>query len=397
MDHFNFDLLRHEQHDAITGEFVEFMFSHLLYPMITKPTHITSNTTFLMDDIFTNDVTCLSVNGLIVNDLSDHLLIFSISRGNFDYDTSTERESIVVPDFKDEHVNNFHSSLEHVDWENLDKSDANSAYESFVNKFSEVYYKNVPEKTIQLKYRVQKSCSNPQLAKGLLKSIRTRAKLYQKLLQNPSVSVRKTGKTFKNSLNHLIRIAKKTFYDHKLAASKNDIKTTWKILIEGLSKRKSKLTYPSCFKSYGELFSDPTSIATSFSKCFSNIGPNLAARISPSTANLRDFLRQTTQTPSEFQPLTADELKAIVHSFNSFKASVVDNIPMRIIKLSIDIIVEPLTEIINLSLVIGCFPDTLKIAKVLPIFRTGDPEKLENYRPISILPAFSKLYKKSAL
>ena len=161
MDHFNFDLLRHEQHDAITGEFVELMFSHLLYPMITKPTHITSNTTFLMDDIFTNDVTCLSVNGLIVNDLSDHLLIFSISRGNFDYDTSTERESIVVPDFKDEHVNNFHSSLEHVDWENLDKSDANSAYESFVNKFSEVYYKNVPEKTIQLKYRVQKSCSNP--------------------------------------------------------------------------------------------------------------------------------------------------------------------------------------------------------------------------------------------
>ena len=39
-------------------------------------------------------------------------------------------------------------------------------------------------------------------------------------------------------------------------------------------------------------------------------------------------------------------------------------------------------------------PDTLKIAKVLPIFKSGDPEKLENYRPISILPAFSKLYEK---
>ena len=67
---------------------------------------------------------------------------------------------------------------------------------------------------------------------------------------------------------------------------------------------------------------------------------------------------------------------------------------MRIIKLSMDIIVEPLTKMISLSLVSGCFPDTLKIAKALPIFKTGDPNKLENYRPISILPAFSKIYDK---
>ena len=58
---------------------------------------------------------------------------FSISLGNFDYDTSTERESIVVRDFEDEHVNNSRSSLERVDWENLDKSDASSASESFAN------------------------------------------------------------------------------------------------------------------------------------------------------------------------------------------------------------------------------------------------------------------------
>ena len=61
MGDFNLDLLRHEQH-AITGEFVELMFSHLLYNMITKPTRITSNTTSLIDNIFTNNVTCLSMD-----------------------------------------------------------------------------------------------------------------------------------------------------------------------------------------------------------------------------------------------------------------------------------------------------------------------------------------------
>ena len=109
-------------------------------------------------------------------------------------DTSTKSESIVVRDFKDKHVNNFSSSLERVDWENLDKSDANSAYESFVNKFSQVYNKNIPTKTIQLKSRVQKSCRNLWLTKGLLKSIRTKAKLYKKILKNPSVAVEKTYK-----------------------------------------------------------------------------------------------------------------------------------------------------------------------------------------------------------
>ena len=76
MDDYNLDLLRHEQH-AITREFFELMFSHLLYPMITKPTRITSITTSLIDNIFANNVTCLSVNRLIVNDLSDRLPNFN--------------------------------------------------------------------------------------------------------------------------------------------------------------------------------------------------------------------------------------------------------------------------------------------------------------------------------
>lgn len=58
---------------------------------------------------------------------------------------------------------------------------------------------------------------------------------------------------------------------------------------------------------------------------------------------------------------------------------------MRIIKLAIDDVAEPLPEIINLILESGCFPDTLKMVTVLPMFKSGDPERLENNRPISNL------------
>ena len=53
-----------------------------------------------------------------------------------------------------------------------------------------------------------------------------------------------------------------------------------------------------------------------------------------------------------------------------------------------------LTYIINCSILEGYFPDELKLAKVLPIFKSDDENKIENYRPISILPFFSKVFEK---
>ena len=54
----------------------------------------------------------------------------------------------------------------------------------------------------------------------------------------------------------------------------------------------------------------------------------------------------------------------------------------------------PLANIINLSLQKGIFPDNLKIAKVIPVYKADDPSLLVNYRPISLLRIFSKLFEK---
>ena len=63
-------------------------------------------------------------------------------------------------------------------------------------------------------------------------------------------------------------------------------------------------------------------------------------------------------------------------------------------KASKTVVCKPLTLIINQTLTSGIFPDTLKIAKIIPLFKKGDKTLLENYRPISILPAISKIFER---
>jgi len=69
-----------------------------------------------------------------------------------------------------------------------------------------------------------------------------------------------------------------------------------------------------------------------------------------------------------------------------------DEIPIRILECSIHSIAEPLSVIINSSMQNGVFPDVLKIAKICPIFKSGDKQTIENYRPIPMLSSFFQIF-----
>ena len=67
---------------------------------------------------------------------------------------------------------------------------------------------------------------------------------------------------------------------------------------------------------------------------------------------------------------------------------------MNVIKKCFRSLHKPLLHIFNASLQNGTFPDELKIARVTPLFKNGSDSDLGNYRPISVLPCFSKLFEK---
>ena len=76
---FNINLLNQDMHKG-TNDFIEQLFSLGLYPLIDRPSRITTSSATLIDNIFTNQSNCDTCNGLLINDISDHLPVFSISK-----------------------------------------------------------------------------------------------------------------------------------------------------------------------------------------------------------------------------------------------------------------------------------------------------------------------------
>ena len=92
-------------------------------------------------------------------------------------------------------------------------------------------------------------------------------------------------------------------------------------------------------------------------------------------------------------PVTMAEVRQTILSLKNSSAGW-DDFPALVAKQSIESYIEPLTCLINRSFLEGIFPTELKLARVIPIFKSGDSASFSNYRPISILSFFAKIYEK---
>ncbi|KAJ8019698.1 RNA-directed DNA polymerase from mobile element jockey [Holothuria leucospilota] len=142
--------------------------------------------------------------------------------------------------------------------------------------------------------------------------------------------------------------------------------------------------------------SDPNLICAHFNDFFINIGPQLQSEIltSSNDANAyRRYLSPASLFSIFLDPSSEDEIVKIISTLKS-SAPGYDDISPKVVKCIPHLIRKPLCHIFNLSMPPGIVPPRMKVARVIPVFKSGDPLVISNYRPISILPCFSKILEK---
>ena len=95
-----------------------------------------------------------------------------------------------------------------------------------------------------------------------------------------------------------------------------------------------------------------------------------------------------------FQLVTEDQVRKEILNLNGSKATPIGDISVNLLKLTVDVHLTIMTNIINLSIEKGCFPDDLKLAEVSPIFKKKDNLNKANYRPVSVLSHVSKVFER---
>ena len=120
------------------------------------------------------------------------------------------------------------------------------------------------------------------------------------------------------------------------------------------------------------------------------MGPNLVKKIPQSDLNFESYLPKVNTTLNE-KSLTENELDEAFKSLKKNKAPGPDGLDVNIIISAYKIIKKPLLKIFNDSLLLGIFPQSMKIAKVTPFYKSGKKNLMTNYRPISVLSCFSKI------
>ena len=302
--------------------------------------------------------------------------------------------------FKIFNENEFSKSIKNMNWEEillLNNNDPNFSLETLYNRVNFILDEMAPYKTLSRKeYKLK---SKPWITKEIQFLMWERDKIFHQYCKEKDDQKRQIlYNKFKNKRNNLTSIkrnSKKEYYKNYFSLNSKKSAAIWKgirslVKIKPTSQRDILI-----LDDDGSLITDPNLIVNHFNKYFVNVGPTIDNKIPLSKHNYTDYLQNFTINNSFFlKPVIPEDIQDIISSFDINKSIGPNSLPIFIIKICNDFFSYYLSKIINISFITGVFPQLCKTAKVIPIFKKDDPLNVKNYRPISLLPIFSKIFDK---
>ena len=179
------------------------MTSNSLYPLISKPTRITSSTAILIDNIFTNNLELNMNSGILYTDLSDHRPVFQVTHLKMIVEPPRQKRFVRL--INSTTTSAFRSRLEDVDWSSVYTiNSVNESYDTFSSLLTSAYSMSFP---------LQPACSKPHrsskpwFSNGLFTSCKRKNSLYKQFQLNPTALNKLRYNKYRNKYNFLIKLA----------------------------------------------------------------------------------------------------------------------------------------------------------------------------------------------
>ena len=322
-----------------------------------------------------------------MTDMSDHFANFIILHSN---SKSKETDRPMVRIYSEQNKNTFKKFLSDVNWDaELKHKNVNEAMLAFNQKITIACNKSFPFKRLSRKRAKDK----PWITTGLKESIKQKHLLYKKFIFNRSEENKVAYKIFKNKLRSLIRKAETDYYTNVFNSKTQSMKEMWKELHNLLNtKKKNKGNSITKLIMNNQEITKDKDIANAPNEHFTKIGKNLADKVRSGRNN--SFRNYLTDPISESLFLRPTNNYEVLKEINQLKNKATTDIRVSLLKYVKQEIASGLVIIFNKSFEEGQFPELLKIAKVIPIFKSEERTDPSNYRPISLLSVFDKLLEK---
>ena len=385
MGDFNLDLLKD---DFLTKQYELELESLGFTPVITKPTRIDKNPNTnptLLDHIWINFFETYS-SGILFFDLTDHFPIFLYIHFTQTRSCDSQFRKVEFRDHSKKCLDNFVKKISSINWDSVLCGDVNEMLRMFMEVINNIYSQTCP---IRSKIISNKRLGKPWLTPAILQLVKTKC-YYFKLTKLGLFDI-EYYKSYKYYVFSLIRKSKQSYYENIFRDSRNDMKRTWSTIRDLLGSSKNLNSIDKIVDCDLE-YSDHHDIANLFNIYFTSIGPEIGNSIPTN-----NFIPTTHILPNQnsfyLSPVQPDEISKIVPNLKKSNEKL-NCLPKFLLNYSSDFLSFPLSIIINKSFVSDIFPDVLKIAEVIPIHKGGNRDDKYNYRPISILPLYSKIFEK---